>query len=37
MGHRRRSRELAMQALFYMDTQETTDPAALDPVGSNGD
>jgi N utilization substance protein B len=30
MGRRRRSRELAMQALFYMDTQETADPAALE-------
>jgi N utilization substance protein B len=30
MGNRRRARELAMQALFYMDTQQSLDVEALD-------
>ncbi|MGD8366671.1 MAG: transcription antitermination factor NusB [Desulfobacterales bacterium] len=30
MGNRRRARELAMQALFYMDTQHTLNAEALD-------
>ena len=35
MGTRRRARELAMQALFYMDTQQNGSPQALERFCEN--
>lgn len=35
MGSRRQARELAMQALFYMDTQKNTSPEMLERFCAN--